>query len=45
MERGSSMSQQDIYEILYNSLDFHSGTVQSKNTEIFAREQLEKAPS
>ena len=25
------MLQQNVYEILYNSLDFHSGTVQSKN--------------
>ena len=40
MERGSSMSQQDIYEILYNSLDFHSGTVQSKNTEIVDKSSL-----
>ena len=39
-EVGSSMSQQDIYEILYNSLDFHSGTVQSKNSEITDKSSL-----
>ena len=34
------MSQQDIYEKLYNSLDFHSGIVQSKNTEITDKSSL-----
>ena len=34
------MLQQDIYEILYNALDFRSGTVQSKNEEVTDKSSL-----
>ena len=34
------MLQQDIYEILCNTLDVRSGTVQSKNEEIFDKSSM-----
>lgn len=34
------MSQQEVYEILYNALDFRSGTVQTKNEEVVDKSSL-----